>query len=154
MHLRSLFAGPAIDVWSIGCTVVEMLTGNPPFADIKESVAVLFHIANLTDAPLPLPGLSDEARAFVHACLQPNPARRPSALTLLDHPFLQDREVPLPEIIDIPADPARAVPPLIDVSDLQPLSLPPSQVDIVRNDFGMKQAKEIKFTYLFALFKS
>lgn len=37
---------------------------------------------------LPEEGYSEEAHAFVHACLDKNPSKRPSYSTLLRHPWL------------------------------------------------------------------
>ncbi len=32
------------DVWSVGCTVIEMLTGRTPWADITNPIAVMYFI--------------------------------------------------------------------------------------------------------------
>ena len=40
------------DVWSVGCTVIEMLTGRKPWADVPNAVAVMFKIARGLTPPI------------------------------------------------------------------------------------------------------
>lgn len=40
------------DVWSVGCTVVEMLTGKMPWPDIPNPMAAMFRIAQGESPPL------------------------------------------------------------------------------------------------------
>lgn len=40
------------DVWSVGCTVVEMLTGKMPWPDVPNAMAVMFQIAQGQSPPL------------------------------------------------------------------------------------------------------
>ncbi|EQC38444.1 STE/STE11 protein kinase [Saprolegnia diclina VS20] len=82
-----------VDIWSLGCSLVKMLTGVPLWKSMKfqSQIALFFHIANLT-APPELPAsISPVAKSFITACLQVAPEARPSAETLLKHPFIQHR---------------------------------------------------------------
>lgn len=40
------------DIWSVGCTVVELLTGKPPYFDLPP-MSVMFHIVQDEYPPLP-----------------------------------------------------------------------------------------------------
>lgn len=33
------------DVWSVGCTVIEMATGKPPWSQFSNPVTAMYHIA-------------------------------------------------------------------------------------------------------------
>ena len=72
------------DVWSLGCTVVELLTGEPPNFGLNPMTA-MFKIVQ-EPAPIP-PGVSAPMHAFLEACFQKDPARRPPARDLLAHPL-------------------------------------------------------------------
>ncbi|KAI3889251.1 hypothetical protein MKW92_052981 [Papaver armeniacum] len=76
------------DIWSVGCTVIEMATGKPPWSQQYQEVAALFHIGTTKSHP-PIPEhLSAEAKDFLLKCLQKEPNLRASASELLQHPFV------------------------------------------------------------------
>ncbi|XP_014662122.1 PREDICTED: mitogen-activated protein kinase kinase kinase 2-like isoform X2 [Priapulus caudatus] len=80
--------GRKADIWSIGCTVYEMLTTKPPWSEY-ETMAALFKIA--TEQPtLRLPAsVSQQARDFHQIVFQRESRKRPSAEELLKHAFVQ-----------------------------------------------------------------
>jgi serine/threonine protein kinase len=60
--------GCPADIWSLGCTVIEMATGKPPWSTCAGPVAAMFQIASSKDPP-PLPEhLSREAKDFLLLC--------------------------------------------------------------------------------------
>ncbi|KAK2388234.1 mitogen-activated protein kinase kinase kinase [Trifolium repens] len=79
--------GLPADVWSLGCTVLEMLTGEIPYSNL-ECMQAIFRIGKGEPPPIP-DTLSRDAKDFVLQCLQVNPDDRPTAAQLLNHPFLQ-----------------------------------------------------------------
>ncbi|CAM9375108.1 unnamed protein product [Chrysoparadoxa australica] len=76
------------DVWSIGCTVVEMLTGEMPWPDIPNPMAAMYRIANGEKPPLKV-SVSKEAESFINACCSSDPKHRMNVKQLLSHPFLK-----------------------------------------------------------------
>ncbi|XP_030540121.1 mitogen-activated protein kinase kinase kinase 5-like isoform X2 [Rhodamnia argentea] len=77
----------AVDIWSVGCTIVEMLNGVPPWGEL-EGPQAMFKV--LYRSP-PIPEkLSSIGKDFLQRCFQRNPAHRPSAKELLQHPFLRN----------------------------------------------------------------
>ncbi|CAA3025962.1 mitogen-activated kinase kinase kinase YODA-like [Olea europaea subsp. europaea] len=78
-----------IDIWSVGCTVVEMLTGKPPWSELN-GVQAMFNVLNKSP-PIP-ETLSNEGKDFLRRCFQRRPADRPSATKLLEHPFLRSSQ--------------------------------------------------------------
>ncbi|KAF9941035.1 hypothetical protein BGZ67_006091 [Mortierella alpina] len=80
-------ASPASDIWSLGCTIVEMLTGRPPYADLL-AMTTLFRIVEDERPPLPS-NLSVDLLDFLCQCFQKDPTRRPSAGTLGRHVWIK-----------------------------------------------------------------
>ncbi|XP_035261285.1 mitogen-activated protein kinase kinase kinase 3 isoform X1 [Anguilla anguilla] len=79
--------GRKADVWSLGCTVVEMLTEKPPWAEY-EAMAAIFKIATQPTNPVLPSHTSDHTRDFVRRIFV-EAKHRPSAEELLRHPFSQ-----------------------------------------------------------------
>ncbi|XP_011602590.2 mitogen-activated protein kinase kinase kinase 3 isoform X1 [Takifugu rubripes] len=79
--------GRKADVWSLGCTVVEMLTEKPPWAEY-EAMAAIFKIATQPTNPLLPSHVSVQARDFM-SCIFVEAKHRPSAEELLRHSFSQ-----------------------------------------------------------------
>ncbi|KAF9610434.1 hypothetical protein IFM89_022345 [Coptis chinensis] len=80
----------AVDIWSLGCTILEMATSKPPWSQF-EGVAAIFKIGNSKDIPEIPDHLSNDAKRFLKLCLQRDPSARPTAAQLLDHPFIRDQ---------------------------------------------------------------
>uniref|UniRef100_A0A0A8Y9G4 Protein kinase domain-containing protein n=1 Tax=Arundo donax TaxID=35708 RepID=A0A0A8Y9G4_ARUDO len=63
-----------------------MFTGKPPWSGL-EGPAAMFKVMR-TDPPVP-DNLSPEGKDFLRCCFKRNPAERPTASKLLEHPFIQ-----------------------------------------------------------------
>lgn len=46
--IKQVGHGKPADLWSVGCTAVEMLTARPPWSHFNNQIAALFHIAQST----------------------------------------------------------------------------------------------------------
>uniref|UniRef100_A0A5B7B4K5 mitogen-activated protein kinase kinase kinase n=1 Tax=Davidia involucrata TaxID=16924 RepID=A0A5B7B4K5_DAVIN len=79
----------AVDIWSLGCTIIEMLNGKPPWSEY-EAAAAMFKV--LRETPHIPEKLSSEGKDFLRCCFCRNPAERPSASNLLEHPFLKNSQ--------------------------------------------------------------
>jgi serine/threonine protein kinase len=76
------------DIWSVGCTVIEMATGNPPWSDFDSTVSAMYTIACTEALPTFPEHLSHTAREFLTLCFNRDPSKRPDATLLLMHPFV------------------------------------------------------------------
>ena len=74
------------DIWSLGCTVIELLTGKPPYYDL-EPMSALYRIVQDEYPPFP-PTISADLKDFLMKCFQKEPFFRNSAAALLEHPWL------------------------------------------------------------------
>ncbi|KAF8019726.1 hypothetical protein BT93_G0428 [Corymbia citriodora subsp. variegata] len=79
--------GVKADIWSLGCTVLEMLTRQRPYPKLDRAQA-LYRIGKGERPQVPQ-SLSSNARDFILTCLQKNLKDRPTAEKLLDHPFVR-----------------------------------------------------------------
>ncbi|KAI9750575.1 MAG: TFIIH complex serine/threonine-protein kinase subunit kin28 [Chaenotheca gracillima] len=75
------------DIWSLGCLVVEMFTGNHPYPDCSQLQAI-FKIGNSKASPNMPDNASEEAQAFLAQTFEVDHTKRPSADELLTSPFL------------------------------------------------------------------
>ena len=82
----------AVDVWSVGVILFQLLYGRKPFGDnMSQQDVARQHIvsySSLVQFPEDGPKVSDAARAFVARCLTPQPDLRPLVAELLNDPFI------------------------------------------------------------------
>ncbi|KAI9365991.1 kinase-like domain-containing protein [Zopfochytrium polystomum] len=83
--MRAEYAFKA-DIWSLGITIIELATGNPPFAELmpQKALSLIPHCR-----PPQLKGqFSSLMKEFVDLCLKEDPDQRPSAEDLLKTRFI------------------------------------------------------------------
>lgn len=115
------------DIWSLGCTVLEMADGKPPWSNL-EGFGFLFKVKKGELPPMP-DNLSLEGKDFVYRCLKFHAQDRPTASELLQHPFVSSVSTPEPFIPRAPPSPAPTFPSLKNSwecgdSHLSSLSIP------------------------------
>ncbi|KAJ2742332.1 Suppressor of Sensor Kinase (SLN1) [Coemansia sp. BCRC 34301] len=78
----------AQDIWSLGCCIVEMVTGKPPWAHLDNEWAIMYQVVQgkprLPDAS----EISPDGMQFIKRCFARHPADRPQAEELLKDPWL------------------------------------------------------------------
>eukprot|EP01006_Ploeotia_vitrea_P044895 TRINITY_DN66882_c4_g4_i1.p1 TRINITY_DN66882_c4_g4~~TRINITY_DN66882_c4_g4_i1.p1 ORF type:complete len:618 (+),score=27.91 TRINITY_DN66882_c4_g4_i1:55-1908(+) len=77
------------DIWSVGCTILELLTGRQPWHELRDKAlfALIYHIGSCKEHPTIPDTLSASARDFIKACFA-RPTERPTCGELLQHKWL------------------------------------------------------------------
>eukprot|EP01035_Chromulina_nebulosa_P018706 gene18706-24465_t len=73
------------DVWSVGCTIVEMLTAKLPFSEYDNPMTAMYHIANGKSPSIQNVDCSDDLKEFIHICCSPDPEIRPNISELVKY---------------------------------------------------------------------
>lgn len=77
------------DIWSLGITTIELITGSPPYSD-HEPMKILFEIPKKPAPLLSGSQYSYQIKEFIKFCLVKNPSTRPSASILLKTKFIRN----------------------------------------------------------------
>ena len=114
---------PACDIWAVGVTAIELLTGKPPYFDMKFPQYKIVHdeyppketLRKIRKCPA-----SKGLEAFLRLCLVKNPSRRQSAEILQTNKWLvshttmdtkkkKDEEIDLPDALNLTKDISTAI---------------------------------------------
>lgn len=125
--IRGESQGKESDVWSLGCTLIEIVTGKPPWKD--EGADTLRRIGFSDELPRFPAQLSDIGRDFLDKCLRREPSERWTCDQLLKHPFLSS---------------SQSFPPANSITDSSPRSV----LDVFDSDFSDEdeEANELSST--------
>ncbi|KAJ9072535.1 Protein kinase of the Mitotic Exit Network [Entomophthora muscae] len=84
-------ASTASDIWSLGCTIVELLTEKPPYSDVN-AMAALYRIVEDDCPPLPK-NISPSLHDFLRSCFRKKPTKRPTAEELSYHDWIIETQL-------------------------------------------------------------
>ena len=89
---------PKADIWSMGCTVIEMVNGDGPiWFNMNHYQLFVYVSGNKFDPKIPA-SLGEDGMDFVSLCLTQRPENRADATTLLKHPFIIDKQLEMKKV--------------------------------------------------------
>ncbi|KAK3394760.1 putative OS4 protein [Podospora didyma] len=79
----------SVDIWSLGCVILEMASGRRPWANLDNEWAIMYNIAQGNPPQLPLPEqLSPQGLDFLKRCFVRDSKKRATAVDLLQHDWI------------------------------------------------------------------
>ena len=84
--------GRKVDIWSLGCVVIEMATGKHPWPNIRMYQELCLAIGQHQIPEIP-EHVSQSCKDFISLCLNYDKKLRPHPTALLRHPFLLNLQV-------------------------------------------------------------
>jgi serine/threonine protein kinase len=81
--------GKSADIWSLGCSLIEIATGYPPWGKLDNCYQAMNKIGKSNDIPDIPSFISDNFKDFLIKCFKRNPKERATIKELKEHPFLK-----------------------------------------------------------------
>ncbi|KAM3436277.1 hypothetical protein MY4824_004428 [Beauveria thailandica] len=79
----------AVDIWSLGCVILEMATGRRPWANLDNEWSIMYNIGQGNAPALPTTEfLSPQGLDFMKKCFIRDPSKRWTAVELLQHEWI------------------------------------------------------------------
>ena len=79
----------AVDIWSLGCVILEMATGRRPWSSMDNEWAIMYNIAQGNQPTLPTRDqLGPAGIDFLRRCFECDQLKRPTATELLQHEWI------------------------------------------------------------------
>jgi len=90
--IRQTKYGRKADIWSFGCTVLEMAQGKAPWSEYNfdNPIAAIMKIGLSDEIPSIPNDISEILKDFICCCLRRDADMRPHAKNLLSHKFLDE----------------------------------------------------------------
>lgn len=76
------------DIWSVGCVIIEMLTGLPPWSNYSRNAKEVLNLIATPDNLPDIPECSPSLRSLIKRCLRRIPNERPNIGDLLMSEFI------------------------------------------------------------------
>lgn len=82
------------DIWSLGCVLIEMMSGKPPWSEVSQQAIAVLKLLCDTQRPPTFPAaISLKCKSFLYRCLRLEPESRATAKELRLHPFITGEEL-------------------------------------------------------------